>query len=394
MIGARISSSPRFKREILSQPPVVSGRPFAWYAPLDLNLVPYDVSGGVYGAQSSVQAPEAPFTSTGVNVSTNTEFNNAIAAGERVITVTANLEGPNANPGTTVNGIDIIIPPGITVYNPVVRNTATVAPNKRIRYRGPTLGQYSGGRVHRPWLIGYWSDVIYDGLGITGPGLLGNDGTPAIYYADRMGKLAIVNCRGITGACFFLGADVEHVTIAGNSIATGQLVPRPAGDESWFARFGLERPGNIAIYGNSLRGTRFHSIRLHPLNGNLQNYAWIANNHFVDQVEAKLLWVDSASSSGDPGTDQMAAVWVENNVMDLNGGKGFEINDANYLYHRNNTYYGNYSAGDINVSGAIASVNTPNTYNAQRTIPSWAAMQALGYGCGDPTGLTWNDRES
>ena len=286
----------------------------------------------------------------------------------------------------------IVVPPGrLLNLSAALRNDDAVGRVGRVYIRGETPGQFSGGQLHMPFFFGPWDSIVIDGVSISGPGTIGGDGVPAVYMAGpNINHGVIVNSRANCGAAFFLGT-VHHFLAAGNSIQTGQKTPRPrAGqDESWGWRLGIEElDGTVVIYDNDYRATRYTAVRLHPQISDARTYAWIANNHFVDQVEGKLLWVDAFAGGGDTAAHQMAAWWLFDNVGDFSGGAQIESIDSDHAYHDSNEYFSTtYSSTTASATGGALD-QSANTFQAPRELPDWGAVVT---GAGDPSSVDWDN---
>lgn len=363
--------------------------PFSGFTAFDRNLVPFHTGSGPWGAQRTITPAPRATGGTVVNVATPSEFEVAARTANRTVRLTANIDSPVLNGGDDITNL-IVDLNGFVLSRPAFLLPSNVTTNRRILFvNGSTRGSFSGGQLHQPLLGGNYDSIVLDGIGLTGSGLTGGDSTNAITIngSEFVNYFEVIACRVNSGAAGFLIGNYANATFLGNSIQTG-LLDAPPGDEAWGMRFGIERACNTVIAYNEVRGRRFHKVRLAPKAASLAAYAWIGYNRFVDQGEGKLLWVDAFAGGGVTATHQMAAVWLTNNTNDLNGTlNSIESNDADYFYHLNSIYYGNYSAGNVLINNEILETTSGVSYNAFRTIPAWGAA-------GDPSALDWNNWES
>jgi hypothetical protein len=347
---------------------------YEWYSALDLSEIPFHTGSGDWGSQRAVTAPDAPSTTTSVNVTTESEFVAAYEANARQITVIADLSNCDCRGGVLVNDVDIIINSGVTVRNMYLGNASGTSGTRRVRVRGPTVGSHSGGQVHQLWFTDWWTDIIVDGIDWSGYGLVGGDATVAGYVGfSEVGKVALVNNRIATGSAFMIGVTPQMFVAAGNSILTGLKTPRPTAgqDEAWHFRINVGTNGTVVLAHNDLRGSRYDQIRIHPTGSTSGNggYVYIGRNLSVDNGEGKMLWVDAAAASQ---TGKVNGVWYHNNRVYASGGTHFESNDSMYFSRLDNTFRGSYTSGAISISGATnGNVSSGDQFLTATSDPAW-----------------------
>lgn len=367
----------------VAPPPAPGGDAYPLYPSLDLSTIPFHVGSGGWGAQEVVTAPTAPTVSTSVSVSTWAAFESACLAGARTITVTASISGVGNPISGSSSDLDIIVNPGVVINTPIFGRFGMGDTNSRIRFRGPTLGTYSGGQIHHLRLYALSTDIHIDGIGLTGSGPSKEVGIE-LHGGLNNQRIAITNCRAHTGNAFYLG-NAGNLVVAGCSMFSGaDPLPVPPNDEGWNFRC-TEGLGPVVFYDNDLRGNRFHNIRVHPSSSAVNSgLAWVSNNLFVDLEQARIFWTGRASVS-DAGN--WVGSWFLNNTIYAEDehpvlDPDVEIRNCPYGRVQNNTFYGDFTAGGINTSTVADVVVSGNTFNASAAAPAWTRA-------GDPTGLDW-----
>jgi hypothetical protein len=357
--------------------------PYSLYPTLDLNTIPFHTAAGGWGAQSAVEEPSTPVTTTQTSVGTWAAFESACLTPGTEITVTASISGVGNPVSGSMTDIDIIVNPGVVINNPIFGRFGQGDTITRVRMRGPTLGQYSGGQVHNARVFGLGTDIIFTGIGMTGGGA---NKEVALESAGGLAhnRWAVTYCRGMTGNSFFLG-NVHNLVAAGNSIYSGaDLTTVSPNDEAWNFRC-TEGRGPVILYDNDMRNPRFHNVRYHPNNAALnQGYVWVASNLIVDLEEARIFWTGRASA-GDSGN--VLGSWFLNNTIyaednDVIFTPDIEIEHCPYGRITGNVFYGDFDAGDIYTSTVADVVVSSNTFNGSAAEPAWTRA-------GDPTGLDW-----
>lgn len=381
--------------------------PYTWYTALDKATIPSHAGSGAWGSQRSIAEAAAPVPLTSVSVTTCSGFKTEMTTGARTITINADIDcsGSPVVSGN-VTDVDVVIPPGRVLRSFYVGQFGSGHTATRLRFRGNTVGSHSGGQLHNIVFYATATDLIFDGIDITGPGVVANGSPPpnwiqqsALYLERPSGnaRVAITNVRAMVGNYFFLGA-VSDLIVTGSSFYSGAEPRQDSGVEGWVFRvLGPASGGTHVFYGNDLRGTRFHKIRFHP--DGSTTYAWVSGNYFVDMNEARLLTANSSMVSSPKG--YFAAFWVTNNESwtDINdppnAGPDFASGSAAYVRFSSNVFHSDELTSDASltvndIEGLIPDgvedwVKSGNTYGAMAAAPSWKSGTP-----GDPTGLSWN----
>lgn len=360
------------------------GDAYEWYPSLDLNDIPFHTASGDYGSQLAIQTPAAPVTTSQTSVSTWAAFETAALTPGTEITVTASIDGTGNNVSGSMTDIDVIINSGVVVKVGFLGTFGSGHTFTRVRFRGPTVGVHSGGQMHNTTFFGATSDIIFDGLDLSGGGA-SKEAAIGTTTTLTNTKWAIVNCRGHSGNHFYLG-NVSHLVAAGNAIYSGaDTTTVPPDDEAWVFRH-ADGVGPIVHYDNDYRNDRFHNIRAHtPSGATTSGYIWIKNNVLVDLTEARIFW-NVRANGGALGTWE--ASWFLNNTIYAEDNSPTLAPDitvsANVAYTRiqENTFYGDFTSGNIS-SSATDSVVSDNTFNGSTSAPAYG-------GPGDPTGIDWS----
>jgi hypothetical protein len=359
------------------------GGDYIWYDSLAKDSIPPHAGAGAYGAQRTVQEAVAPTAPTSVGVTTFAEFESAVLAGGRTITINADIDGNGAGIEGNIADIDVIIPSGRLLRSFFLGGGSHTV--NRVRFRGPTIGGYSGGQLHNLKIYGSTgSDLILDSIGCTGAGVVGSDhhGAILVQFTGVFSRGAIQHCRIMSGSEAYLG-DISDLVVCGNNISCGASAdPRPGpGAEAWGFRITNNSAGLHVFYENQIRGTRYSKIRAHPSGSD--RYLWVDSNKFVDRVESSILWVDADAGGGN---GDLAGLWMTNNETWATGGSAW-WESANSIYVRflNNTFHSDTFTSDANliITGASDSDEDGNVYGGLTADPSWD-------GPGDPETLDWD----
>lgn len=367
---------------------VPASDPYIWYPALDKASIPFHASSGFWGVQSTIKEASAPTGAmTDVTAANAAELATHIYTPNRRITLTGNVLNGVFNDGN-VTDVDIIVPPGILMSGCAFGKFDLTTTTTRLRIRGPTVGSYSGGQVHSTSMFGPCSDIIFDGVAMSGTAA-----ACAFIVQGTAARLAISNVRANCGGYFYIGT-ADDPTFTNCSIQTGMDVPAQlTGDEeAWGCRFAHETGGNIVVYNcdirsNPARSVNSHArIRMHP-DPDLA-YAWISGNNFVERVESWLMWVNAASGGGTGTAD---CVWYTNNSVVASstgsGGTIFSItgSDTTHAVVTGNSISSNtiLSDANLNLSGTSTTTESGNSYSSlPGSDPAWGAA-------GDPTGIDW-----
>jgi hypothetical protein len=134
------------------------------------------------------------------------------------------------------------------------------------------------------------------------------------------------------------------------------------------------------VYDNRFDGTRFHLVRVHPEPGPPQ-YAWLANNTFVDPHEARILGVFRVSKH----SERFAGVWAVCNRVYAHStcmSPSFGAQHADFAVLTYNSFFGSITEA---MQRSVQSFDGPgrdyltgNTFSAWQTPPAWETP-------GDPT---------
>jgi hypothetical protein len=355
--------------------------PYTWYPSLDKDTVPFHAGAGDWGPQYTIQEAAAPVPTTSVSVATWGEFETAVLAGSRTITLTANISGSESMIDGSTADLDI----NLNGFR--LRSFRFSGTSERVRIRGgATIGtHYPGSQLHNVWFFNGSHDIILDGIDLTGPARIGSplDASTAFSLGGALGsrsRLAVTRCRVMAGCEGYIG-ECDDTIVTGCSFYTGAETPRPVEDEAWAWRLSGGVGGHI-FYDNDIRGVRFHRIRMHP--DGSSTYLWIDSNVFVDRVESRILTCDASMVTSPVG--DLAGFWATNNETWATGGSpSWYSTDSAYVNFSNNTFHSDTFTSDANLtaSGYTTFVRAGNTFGALTADPSWG-------GPGDPTGLTWD----
>lgn len=357
-------------------PGAAAAEPYRWYPALDLARIPFHTGDGAWGPRMPIQAPEAPVTRRTVRVTSAAQFVAEARIPGTQIVVDAAYIGLVALAGD-VSDLDIIVPPGKTLGQIWIGRYTPPSRTERVRIRGTTPGKHSGGLVGR--IIFYSNpatDLIIDGVDLNGDD--GNGGNLLIQFASPARRVAVVNVRGHGVGAASLGGGSD-VVWAGNRIMSGA---RPGEVNGYSEGWGIRGGDRIVVFDNRIEGKRYHRVRIHP-DFRPPQYAWIANNVFVDPHEGRIL--TAIDWSGGRGPTRLAGVWAVCNRVYAHTKcipPSFEAPHANYARLTSNSFYGsiteNLQRTLQNMHGPGRDYLTDNTYAPWRSPPAWD-------GPGDPT---------
>jgi hypothetical protein len=271
--------------------------------------------------------------------------------------------------------VDIVVPPGRTVGQLTIGRYTPPSTTQRVRIRGITPGVHSGGLIGT---IGFMSnpvtDVIIDGVDLNGADERG--GNLQWNFAHAAERVAVVNVRGHSVGAASLNSGTD-IVIAGNRIMSGA---RPREINGYPEGWGIRNGDRIIVYDNRIDGTRYHLVRVHPRPGPPQ-YAWVANNTFVDPHEARIF---SAFNVGGI-SHRYAAVWAVCNRVYAHSTcmhPSFEAPHAEYAMLTSNTFFG--SITEASQRSKQADHGTGRDYLSGNTFSPWQAPPAWE-APGDPT---------
>lgn len=369
---------------------------YVWYSGLNKNSIPFHAGAGFWGAQSTIKEAIAPTVSTSVNVSTFAQLESAMILGSRTITLTASIDGADAQIEGDLHDCDVIIPSGLVLKNVRFGSIAGTNQCARLRFRGSTLGIYgSGGQVHHLDFCNC-DDVIIEGLDMSGPG--GNSFSFIIraFNGGHSNRLAVHNIKARCGGYWYVG-DSADATFVNCSVLTGEEVVSPAPAEAWGVRCGVGTNGNIVVYLCDIRSSAsrgatnsYHRFRCHP-NPNL-DYVWVDSNQFLNNGDGRFIWSHSAAGNSGVDAGDADSMWVTNNKFHSNAsGCDVSIGDMVHARFQNNTVYAtnwtsdatvNFNPDPGNATAVSDGVKSGNTYNAYSAPAAWI-------GPGDPSGISY-----
>jgi hypothetical protein len=383
--------------------------PYVWDSSLDLASIPWYTASGAWGSQYVIPVAAAPTAPTQVTATTCANFTSALLAGSRTITIatgtTINCSGNTYGP--TITDVDVVIEPGaVLMHLALGAQDATLVTINRLRFRGTTVGQHSGGQLHNLDIIGSANvnsranDIILDGIDVTGGNSTDTTATNAINLQIWGSRFAMHFCRMASGGEGYIGGLSDSI-ITNNSVLTALTSPEPVEDESWGYRITARAGGSHIFWRNDIRAATagrtnvFHRVRIHP---NLEGvgHLWMKENTLVDRVEGRMIWVNADA-------DSTAHGWLESWITDSNqlyvGGSAMSYysESALYVLHQNNVFRSALSLSDSSLTVCTTIncndetppglsptvVKTGNTYPGNASDPAWGAQ-------GDPSGLNWN----
>lgn len=294
-----------------------------------------------------------------------------------LITVDADYIGHTVIFGN-VSDVDIVVPPGRRVAQLWVGSSNPRSTTQRVRIRGTTPGVHSGGVIGH---IAFYStpvrDIIIDGVDLNGEN--GNGGGLLWLFGSPVERFAVVNVRGhaVSDGGGLIGADI---VIAGNRIATGarpsEVVGGPGG-------WGIRGGDRLVVFDNRIDGNRFHRLRVHPSPGPPQ-YAWVANNTFVDPHEARIFSVWNVDRNRN-NPNRYAAVWATCNRVYAHStcvSASFDGEHASYAMLTANTLFGSMTEKTQRIfqdlHGPGRDYLSGNRFSPWQGPPAWEAP-------GDPT---------
>ena len=389
VVAAFPSGRARWRRDGVA----TAGAPYPWYPLLNLNDFPPHAAAGLWGAQQTVEPLVAPTTTREVVVTTAAQFATEATSGTRVLVNITN--GDDLMSVRSMTDVDIVLLNGSHVG---VINLGTYSASGtlvRIRVRGETLGTYSGGDCKRVEFLGnITTDYHVDGIGLHDVGgcietnfYLGV-GEASEHIVTRM---AVTNCRVRSEqSCALIYAN--HCVIAGNSTSTGNdPSTTPGSDESWCWRV---RGSPMLVYGNDMRGTKFHRFRQagRTLRGTTE-YGWVKNNTMLDLHEGRIAQIPLNSTDVVPMTDPLTAVWFDGNRIYAEAGTGevplsLEARYvANYVRVINNDFKGDFTQSILNATAALCTATDKDFVSGNVFEPLTAALPAWG-AAGDPGNLS------
>lgn len=369
-------------------PPAPPSGAYDWYPALDLDIIPFNVAAGDWGAQNTVKVATGPTTTSTGTAGTPTQLIDACNTPGTEVTLSDDIDGASVSTGN-ITDVVVVVPTDAKLLRPIFgRATAPFRQITRLHIRGDVAGTFGGGQSHQMRFFGPIDDLVIGGFNASGPG--GNNG--AINIQKNSGgacrRLAIHNMRGNCGG-YFLLCNIDDPVIAGCSVLTAQDTVTPV--EAWGFRFSRDTLGNVIEFGNDVRASTarlgltnnvYHRSRRHPNPGAL--YSWAYGNTYVDRVESRIFLIDAAFGGG---TGILNGAWFQQNLVIATGGiPDCQIKDAAYGRITDNTFQSDefLSSANLNLGPLVTDgVKTPNTFEAlPGSDPAWGAA-------GDPSSIDW-----
>jgi hypothetical protein len=345
-------------------------QPYRWFPALDLARIPFHMAEGPWGPRATVVAPEPPVTNRIVKVTSAAQLVSEARVPGSQIVVEASYIGHVMIAGD-VQDVDIVVPEGKRIAHLVVGRYSPPSVTRRVRIRGATPGQHSGGTIGGlVFHSAQTSDVIIDGVDLNGED--GKGGNLLWHFSRGADRVAIVNVRGhgVGPGSIQRGSSI---VIAGSHFVTGARAREANGyPEGWGVRGG----DRLIVYGNRIEGNRYHRLRLHPEPGTEQ-YAWVANNTLVDAHEARILSVFNANARN---TYRFGGLWAVCNEVYLHSKcmpPSFDGQAADYAMLTSNAFYGTLTQAFHQMQqgqhGPGRDYLTGNTYSPWKSPPPWPA---------------------
>ncbi len=349
--------------------------PYPWYPSLDLARIPFHSAAGPWGPRAPITAPKPPVTQRTVRVTSASQLASAALIPGTLVMVDADIAGHVVVFGDVAD-VDIVVPRGRTVGALTIGRYTPPSTTQRVRIRGATPRMHSGGLIGQiTFLSSPVTDVIIDGVDLNGAD--GNGGNLLWQFAKSAERVAVVNVRGHGAGPASLNNGGSDIVVAGNRIMSGA---RPREVNGYTQGWGIRGGDRIVVYDNRFDGTRYHRVRVHPIPGPPQ-YAWVANNTFVDPREARIFSAFNVAGN----SYRYAAVWAVCNRVYAHSTcmpPSFDGQNADYAMLTSNAFFGSVTEGRQraaqNAHGAGRDYLSGNTYSAWQAPPAWQAP-------GDPT---------
>jgi hypothetical protein len=340
--------------------------PYAWYPALDMARIPFHTGSGPWGPQARIEAPSAPVTKRTVSVNTADELGREAGKPGTQILIARSITEQVVLFGDVID-IDVVVPKGVSVASLTVGSYSPPSRTQRFRIRGTMPMRHSGGTVGSlTFFSEKTSDIIVDGIDLNGEDGEGGSGLFGFRDGERV---AVVNVRG--HAVGYGGLmTTRHFVMAGSNFVTGTRSRSVNGfPEGWDVR-----GGDLSVYfRNYFSGTRYHRIRVHPGTETPQ-YAWIAENVFIDPYEARIVSAFDTQGTGGKGFE---GLWAQCNTIYAASkcmGPSFEAPAAAYARLTHNAFYGIFTQRDQRRAqeqhGPNRDYVTKNTFHPWKTPPA------------------------
>lgn len=370
-----VLSETRTATQACSEPPPPTGDAYPLYPALNLAQIPWHVAAGPWGPQVRLEAPALPRTTRTVTVRSQSEFAAAAAVPGSAITV-AQGWSVNTTVAITANDVDVTIPRGVVVGGIEIGAWPRSSSLARIRIRGEgRMGQYRDyDRV---------SDVVIDGLDMTGDSAFTGTGEGITPFRISATRVAVLNVRATSAGPIWLGS-AKHVVIANSNLYHGAATRAAVG---WQEGWGIRNVGGpITIVDSRLEGTRYHNLRPQSATGQGELF-YAARSTFVASAEARTIWI--WNNLGQTSTFGNGSVFEDNDIYAyaapgcMFNAPGLGAEHVTYSRLTANRFYG---GGQITFSQAVIDAATRQAQSAGNVFAPWSSYPAWR-GRGDPREL-------
>lgn len=286
----------------------------------------------------------------------------------------------------SANDVDVVIEPQAAIGSLEV-GTFSMPMVSRVRVRGPTSGQRSGGRLGQLRLRDGVSDVIVDGVDLNGASSFGNAAEEnQAFRVANCNRLAVLNVRAIAAGFIWLGG-ARQVVIANSNFYHGGATRAASGyAEGWGVR---NVGGPLTIVDSRIQGTRYHNLRAQS-DGSTQELLYVTRTTFVAMAEGRTAWLWNNLGNG-PFRGEGAI--LENNdiysysASSCNFGPEIGAPDVEYSRVRNNRFFGGGTAvnSQAQLNAAAAGYTGSHDWSVGNTFASLPAQLPAWVGPGDPT---------
>jgi hypothetical protein len=342
-------------------------------------------------------APDLPDTDRSVTVHTTGDFNAEASVPGTEITIGTGWGGGTVV-SITASDVDVIIPSGIAVGAIEIGAFPRTTPIARVRIRGSTPGEHSGGRMGQlraqPSTDGIYTDVVVDGVDINGDSPFGGGETNQAFRVEIV-RMAVLNSRVIAAGYGWLGASSQTV-IANTNFYHGAAARSQVGyPEGWGIR---NTAGPFTIFDSRIQGTRYANVRMQSV-GQAGELLYIGNSLLINIAEGQTCWVwedlGAGPYTGEGGLIENSGIYTYS-APSCGFAAEIRTSDVDWAEIKNNDFFGAgtsvFTQGIIDAAVKGGGVATGNTFSALTTVPAWA-------GPGDatavplPAGLTLIDGE-
>lgn len=356
-------------------PPPPTGSAYPLYPALNLADIPWHTAAGPWGPALPLQAPALPVTTRAVTVRSQSEFSAAAAVPGTAITV-AQGWSVNTTVAINANDVDVTIPAGVVVGGIEIGAWPRSAAIARVRIRGAgRMGQYRDfDRV---------SDVVIDGLDMTGDSAFTGTGEGITPFRINATRVAVLNVRAVSAGPIWLGA-AKHVVIANSNLFHGAATRAAVG---WQEGWGIRNVGGpITIVDSRLEGTRYHNLRPQSATGQGELF-YATRSTFVATAEARTIWI--WNNLGQTSTFGNGSIFERNDIYAYAApgcfftAPGIGAETVTYSRLSNNRFFG---GGNITFTQGVIDGATRQASSTGNSFAPWAAYPAWS-SRGDPRQL-------